>query len=359
MKEGKDLMTIGIYARAGGGHAMTPYAIADKGDGVYWILVYDNNYPGVERHLIVDTNKNTWLYDLATTKPGEPTQPWEGDAETFSLDLTPLSARDGIYVCPWCGEKSLAAAGAKSAQKKQIIFSGDGNLVVTDKQGHKLTFTNGKVTNDIPGGFVGQSRVRTDPDKATPQVSIFLPTDIDFSVSMTGKGVDPADHSKTKESIAVFGDGEAILVDGFDLDANDTDVLTVNGRTASFKTSGIEEAHMSIALDADNGPDYLYDVSDLDMVGDETIEFSVDEATGRFVIEEQGGTGDTYDLKVVRDDETGDHVFESDDLELAPGEADIIEAGEWDGQDGHSMPVGNDTDGDGDAETTVEEADEG
>jgi hypothetical protein len=359
MKEGKDLMTLGIYARKGGGHAITPYAIADKGDGVYWIMVYDNNYPGVERDVVIDTNKNTWLYDLAATKPGEVAEPWEGDAQSFSLDLTPLSARDGIYVCPWCGAKSLASAGAKGTQKKQVIFSGDGNLVVTDKAGHKLTYTNGKVTSDIPGGFVGQSRVRTDPEKSVPEVSIFLPDGVDFSIAMTGQGVPAGDTGKVKESLAVFGGGQAILVDGFDLDSNDTDVFTLNGRSASFKTSGTEKPHISLALDADNGPDYLYDLSDLDMVGNETLDFSVDEATGRFTVKEEGGQGDKYNLKVVRDDETGDHTFETHGLELAPGEADIVDAAKWDGQDGHTMPVGDDKNGDGQPEATVEEADEG
>ena len=46
------------------GHQITPYAVYDKGDGVYDIAVYDNNFPFKERAVEVDTNTNTWAYEV-------------------------------------------------------------------------------------------------------------------------------------------------------------------------------------------------------------------------------------------------------------------------------------------------------
>ena len=103
LKDGGDPLTMGIYKQGGGGHAIVPYAVVDKGEGLFWVLVYDNNWPNQERHIEIDVNKDTWVYNLASTNPGEPAEPWGGDATTFSLDLTPLSARNGPYTCPWCG----------------------------------------------------------------------------------------------------------------------------------------------------------------------------------------------------------------------------------------------------------------
>src|ERR1700709_2509682 len=43
LNSGDELYTLGIYkSDFTGGHAITPFAIEDKGDGKYAILVYDN-----------------------------------------------------------------------------------------------------------------------------------------------------------------------------------------------------------------------------------------------------------------------------------------------------------------------------
>ena len=42
---------LGIYQRnLKGGHAITAYAVVDHGNGIYYIMVYDNNYPNEERY---------------------------------------------------------------------------------------------------------------------------------------------------------------------------------------------------------------------------------------------------------------------------------------------------------------------
>src|SRR5262249_25616207 len=58
-----ELYTIAIFKRDGsGGHAITPFAIEDKGGGKFAILVYDNNFPGVIRAIKVNATANTWHY---------------------------------------------------------------------------------------------------------------------------------------------------------------------------------------------------------------------------------------------------------------------------------------------------------
>jgi hypothetical protein len=49
-----------------GGHAVTPYAIEDRGGGVHWIRIYDNNWPDKDRYIIIDRRRNTWKYELAS-----------------------------------------------------------------------------------------------------------------------------------------------------------------------------------------------------------------------------------------------------------------------------------------------------
>ena len=75
---GGPLYTIKIF-NADGGHAITPYAVEDKGDGKFAVLVYDNNYPGITRAVEFDTNANTWSYNAAT-RPDLPEALYSGDA---------------------------------------------------------------------------------------------------------------------------------------------------------------------------------------------------------------------------------------------------------------------------------------
>jgi hypothetical protein len=82
--------TIGIYNDRGEGHAITPFGVEDKGDGLYAILVYDNNYPGETRELFIDSRDGSWTYETSIN-PEVATDVWSGNADTQTLDLTPTS----------------------------------------------------------------------------------------------------------------------------------------------------------------------------------------------------------------------------------------------------------------------------
>ena len=107
----QDTYTVGIFKRdMTGGHAITPYAVVDNGDGTVSIMVYDNNWPDQERQIIVDRTANTWKYE-ASINPDEPAALYEGDADTFTLSLTPTSARLGQQACDFCADGAASRAG--------------------------------------------------------------------------------------------------------------------------------------------------------------------------------------------------------------------------------------------------------
>ena len=70
---------LGIFNRSGAGHSLLAYGLEDMGDGIFHILVYDNNWPGEENYVLVDYTTNTWRYSLAATNPEEDAGAWEGD----------------------------------------------------------------------------------------------------------------------------------------------------------------------------------------------------------------------------------------------------------------------------------------
>ncbi|MHB8465437.1 MAG: hypothetical protein ACYDD7_11445, partial [Acidimicrobiales bacterium] len=169
--------TVAIFRRDGqGGHAVTPYAIEDKGNGVQNLLIYDNNWPGVTREITFDTTKNTWNY-VAATNPNEPSEVYEGDASTQSISLFPTSPGVGTQPCPFCQKVPApagggSAIGARGTQKGarlvsarsavpnpdttvEIYLEGSdtnhGHLLITDAAGHRLGIVDGKIVNEIPG----------------------------------------------------------------------------------------------------------------------------------------------------------------------------------------------------------------
>ncbi|MGF1460526.1 MAG: hypothetical protein ACFBSG_16050 [Leptolyngbyaceae cyanobacterium] len=134
--------TLGIYRVVEGlltdGHTLTPYEIEDKGDGKYWVYVYDSNYPAErpstppDLHIEFDTIADTWRYQPL---PDEPI--FAGDAQSKNIDLTQLSWRQvakdddppyrGPFTCPFC--RPIAIADADPTV--DITLVGEGQLAVT------------------------------------------------------------------------------------------------------------------------------------------------------------------------------------------------------------------------------------
>jgi hypothetical protein len=349
--QGKDWMTLGIYARQGGGHAITPYAVEDKGDGKYWILIYDNNYPNEERYVEVDTVANTWVYAGAATNPDSRERGWEGDASTFSLDLTPLSVRELQYTCPWCGAQ---AGGADKGQKKSVVFTGDGNVTVADKQGRKMVFQAGRlVKNEIPGALLGESRSRKDTMSDPPVLTLLLPEHEDFAMTIDGNGLKAGDASASKERLYVFGQGKALAVKDFNVDPGETSVVKLGGEGGkfSFKAGGDEHPKVSMALDPVKGDDMEFELSGLDFSNDEEMDFSIDETTGKLSVKDTGGIGhDKFNLKVVRETAAGQQVVEKNDLDLGSNGTDTIDYDKLD--EGGDLSIAEDEDSDGTPEST-------
>ncbi len=100
--KGKGPIPLGIYQRnMSGGHAITAYAVVDHGSGIYYIMVYDNNYPNEERYITVDTKKDTWSYQTSVNTWTN-TADYSGKGKTNPLQICPLEPRLGTFKCDFC-----------------------------------------------------------------------------------------------------------------------------------------------------------------------------------------------------------------------------------------------------------------
>ena len=146
---------MGIYLPDGsGGHAITPFAVEDNGNGTARILVYDNNWPKDSRFIEVDTLTNTWRY-LASANPNEPNSLYSGNASTRNLEIVSLSSRLGQQRCDFCGDENVSKGAGQGAKNIQIWQSGKARTLITDENGQRVgLLESGQSVNEIPGAEI-------------------------------------------------------------------------------------------------------------------------------------------------------------------------------------------------------------
>ncbi|MCX6530421.1 MAG: fibronectin type III domain-containing protein, partial [Actinobacteria bacterium] len=127
LKVGAPKFTLGVYTDSGG-HAVLPYAVEFPSVDIAQIMVYDSNWPGMDRYVEVNLAKETWQFSFSGADPASDPQVWQGGKG--DLDITPLDARVN-GTCPFCdgkvgAQKSLLLI--RSAKPDWSIQSADGEL---------------------------------------------------------------------------------------------------------------------------------------------------------------------------------------------------------------------------------------
>jgi len=83
-----------------GGHGITPFAVLDRGEGIYDIAVYDNNFPMRARAVTVDTNDDTFTYASAIN-PSAPGIEWSTETQG-RIGLVSVADMLEEQTCPVC-----------------------------------------------------------------------------------------------------------------------------------------------------------------------------------------------------------------------------------------------------------------
>ena len=117
--------TMGLYTPQGG-HAVLPYALQFPSPELAVVKVYDSNWPGMERFVVIDLKAKTWYFSFSGTDPQKDDCAWSGKAG--DIDITPMDSRTSA-TCPFCGD------GTKVTKSVLLIRSTDLNWSVTTKNG--------------------------------------------------------------------------------------------------------------------------------------------------------------------------------------------------------------------------------
>ncbi|HJN42041.1 MAG TPA: hypothetical protein QF589_08025, partial [Anaerolineales bacterium] len=336
-----DTYTLGIYSEMGG-HAVTPFAVEDVGDGVFWVWVYDNNWPGAPRYIAFDVVDEVWAYSFAATNPREDSSPWFGT--TGSLDLTPLSVRERKMECPFCAVTTLAGAessgslnarsmGQKTAATQAFVASSQaGNASMCITQGDKqLGVCDGESKNEVEGGSYTALKLAVLRQDGAPtgmyrtiglasvpagvQVEVAAEVDpiaglleeiaAEVAAEAAAAGDTVASEAPTTVDIAIggFSAGSSVVVE------TTTEVAPAAGEEAAVEEAGVEKAPTLVvdeaanfSVSADAGADVAVAAGPLkvDMAVTEGQDFS-------FEVDETGQASIG-----VADTETGETVFEAE-----------------------------------------------
>ena len=356
---------MGIYkSDFTGGHAITPFAVEDQGDGLYQVLVYDNNFPDESRILKIDRNDNTWQYQ-ASTNPDEPTERYDGTAELQNLELVAVFPRLKQQDCPFCAGAESAGRltpGLASQQPKfyEIWLEGDADLLIIDEAGQRIGFDNGRFINEIPGAHTLNFRFQgVNVWEADEEPVYRVPVGTAFEIII--------DASRMKapgiSDVSMIGPGFFLAVEEIWLEPGDQDSIFVEtDQSRHHLTYGTDYADSPLIILGVETPaaDFAFLVQATELVGaEDTFDVAIDLDVGDFIIDTGFNVeSSTYDVAVLRIDDDGDHIFAGPDLVMEPDTTLFLNYLEWK-EDGSVMYADFDNNNDGQIDETFELPDEG
>jgi hypothetical protein len=286
-KANPETYTLTIFQRNGeGGHAITPYAVEDRGAGRYAILVYDNNWPGITRPLEVDTRRETWSYS-ASINPGAPESRYDGDKRTKTLALEPTTPGIGVQPCPFC-RRSRSQAGATAAATApatvDISLSGPADdhahLLIRDRRNRRLGYLGKRFVNQIPGAQVIRP-VSADLYRDDPEPLYRVPAGVAGSLLIT---IDGRAQRKTQtQSMSVIGPGTVAAVEDIRLAPGQRNIVRIadGGLRLSYQTDRRQTQSPVVVLGRDGASaDDLFVAKTLQAEGGSQLNFLLDERRG-------------------------------------------------------------------------------
>jgi hypothetical protein len=347
-KNPKSVFRLGIMKEDGtGGHAITAYEVKDQGNGVYWVMVYDNNYPGKERQMVVDTNANTSEYD-ASINPSVAPDTYKG-TETNKIFVAPNELRLTTFPCDFCtggtgGNKGGSIRAADAPGFNELWTEGYVNVELEDDQGRKVGYDkDGKFVNEISDAKV--QPVMNGTLSEVPPV-IKMPTGLGFTAYIYGddKAADePA-------SLVMIGKGFYIGVDNIVMAPDQLDQLAFDaeGDFLTYTTDSQESPDIVVGIEKAKA-DFELDLKAVKVSKGTDIHVLFDQKEDTFAFQTTSDAPAQFSISITRIDENGEEeTFDtgSDLLDVDPGKLMYFYFGKWEGQ-GSNLEVGYDADGNG------------
>jgi hypothetical protein len=233
--------TVGLYFGSSG-HAVTPFAVTHRGDD-FVIHVYDNNFPGVRKEIVVNGNTNSWAYAAAHAQPDGSSVDWTG--VTGTLELTPMSSRKGPFECAFCSTSSTTTDTVLTIASRDPAAAG--YTFITTRDGQRIEASPDSVINTITGSTYAISK-----GLGGGLVTIHIPntiTEFDVEVRRGSSVIPAADvvvaiQRPLSANIQVSGDLAHTVVGS---SSKSTTLIAVRSDSTSVSAPSENSARLSIA----------------------------------------------------------------------------------------------------------------
>ena len=301
--------TLVMFSRAGAGHAVTPFAVEDRGAGQTAVLIYDNNFPNKIRSVTFDRKADGWRYE-GGVDPKDKSDLYDGDAKTRSAYLVPTSVAVGPQ--PW----------PPTGIFYEISLAGDslnhGHVLLTDSTGRRTGYVGRQLVNEIPGARVIQ-RVLSQNWAEASEPRYLLPPDAHVSISLDGTALRQPDT----ESVTVFGSGYNAVASSIVLRPGEQDEINVKGRGTALSyrpERGFTQApHIEVGLDRP-ARDYRFSVDAPSIPGGSELSVVAQPTLGRLKVDAGAvASAGAYALAVTQVPRSGHEVVSNRSVRVPAG----------------------------------------
>lgn len=313
-----------------GGHAVTPYAIEGQGDGVFYVKIYDNNFPdNFERKITINELENTWSYY----------DNYQGNAGSHNLAFVPISLFAQRPQCPWC-ENTL-----NSISLMQLNYDGSGELLITDSLGNRLGFQAGVFYNEIPGAFANPQFGGLEIDS---QPIFYLPVSGEYDITIDGAMTDAPDMG----SLVTYGPGFAVQIAGITTAPSTFDEISIssNGTSFAYQPNQAQQVDVGLFIDTDTAS-WQLQTGQVDVAAGQTGLIMVDPAQKTLVVNNLQNAAGDYNLFFKSVSDNGTALYASNAISLPEAVTHSIHFDGW--QESGILQLDKDTDGDGIPEETI------
>ncbi len=329
--ERTQIPTIAIAPRASGaaatmGHAVTPYALTDRGNGRFIIDVYDNADPGKTGNFLeINTQMNEWIYTHNLAISGD----WSGTKDTIVAIPNDLFKAPGSrLICPWCSDTS-----------RQIDFAGIGSFYISDAQNKKTGMVNGEILREIPGIMASP----TFAGPTTPSEPVYqLPSNNDYILHIRGNDLQASDiqpSSLIQYSLNHVAEVSNIVVSPA---TDDTVQIAPDSSTISYHANSKRELTLRL-MGTYQSIGYTIEIIGADVAANQSIELRTED--GRLAFSEANANGGIYDVRIIRDAPEGTSSLILRSVAIAGGDTQYIDYGAWNG--GGAVTFSTDKNSDG------------
>lgn len=149
LRENPDrIIQLGLYRRDRQfGHTVSAYAIRDMGEGIFRVMVYDSNFPAIERFITIDVKTNSWQY-LGSSLPTAKTTIYSGEGTFNPIRRIEMNEKLDGFHCEFCPTPEEA-----SDAPVRIVTNGKTDIFIADETGKKagVDWKTGESFDELPG----------------------------------------------------------------------------------------------------------------------------------------------------------------------------------------------------------------